>query len=376
MRIGILGGGQLGRMLALKGAELGYEMHVFSEHASDPAALVTRFWHQGVVGRSPASAAALAAFFRNVDVVTFESEFLSPDPLLTATQSTRIPVRPSVEVMAQLRERSTQKVLLEKHKVTAAETVLPKNASELHEFFARVRAKKSPGIVGKQRLFGYDGYGTFILQTPAQVDGFLRDQESHLDQFIFEPMVKFKRELAISVVRDINGNVTFLPLVEWKARDKKCHWVKGPVKHKALTALKKSLKQFVTKIDYCGLITFELFDLGNKLIVNEVAPRVHNSAHYSLNALTHDQFQMHLLAISTGELKTDPKLIAGGFAMANLTGTGEMTPQLDYKTDAFLHWYGKNQNRAGRKMGHLNTVGKTADEALRLALREEKRFKL
>lgn len=368
MKIGVIGGGQLGRMLALQGADLGFEVHIYSEHSDDPAAQVTRFWHQGKIGEQE----KLNAFFQKVDVVTFESEFIPPGPVAEAVQRTKVPVRPAFDLIALLSDRATQKDLLIKNKVPTADFVVVSSASELENFFRQHKK----GMVGKQRLFGYDGYGTFILKSSADLQNFLQDHGGRLNDFIFEPIVPFRRELAISLARDGSGHVIFLPLVEWKARDKKCHWVKGPAKHKALSAVKNRLKAFVNKTDYRGLITFELFDVGNGLLVNEVAPRVHNSAHYSLNGLSRDQFQLHLLAVATDTLTGDPQPLTGGFAMVNLVGRTNEAPRLETTKQGFLHWYGKKENRPGRKMGHINAVAKSADEALKLALNEEKKFKL
>lgn len=371
-KVGVLGGGQLGRMMALKGAELGYEVHIFSEHSTDPAAQVTRHWHSGMIGSSEAQLATLTEFFKSVDVVTFESEFIPPEPIKAAALRSQVPVRPSIDLMAALRERGSQKALLQKYKVPTTFTAEPRTINEVKEFY---KLQKN-GIVAKKRLFGYDGYGTFLIRSPRELEAFCHEYGDVLSQFIFEPIVRFKRELAISLARDLAGHIVFFPLVEWKARDKKCHWVKGPTQHKALKALKRSLKNFAQKIDYVGFISFELFDLGGSVVVNEVAPRVHNSAHYSLNALSYDQFQAHLLAITSENLKSEPVPHTRGFAMVNLVGASDSEPTFPTHLKAHLHWYGKTQNRPGRKMGHLNTLAQHADEALRLALHEEKRFKL
>lgn len=128
-------------------------------------------------------------------------------------------------------------------------------------------------------------------------------------------------------------------------------------------------------LNYQGVLTIELFDTGSRLLVNELAPRVHNSAHYSQDALDEDQFTAHLKGILNATLKS-PKPKTGGFAMVNLLGTSEKAPVWHGLNNGFVHWYGKTQNRPGRKMGHVNVVENTANAALKKALKLAKEFKL
>ncbi|MEK6554702.1 MAG: ATP-grasp domain-containing protein, partial [Bdellovibrionota bacterium] len=210
-------------------------------------------------------------------------------------------------------------------------------------------------------------------------------------EYIAENLVTFSRELAVSAVRDINGHILWTPVVEWKARDSKCWWVKGPVKHKNIDKLKRNLSSLLQKINYIGFISFELFDTKKGLFINEVAPRVHNSAHYSLNALPIDQFQLHLMAIAGLSLKkmgpnnSTLNPISKSFAMVNLVGKEiAETSKLEVKLKralplisgaGFLHWYNKDTEKPGRKMGHINVCSsESADKALKKALSLEKEF--
>lgn len=366
LKIGIFGGGQLARMLCLKGHELGFEMHVLSEKPSDPAAQVVHYHHLGRADHP----LTIKNFLEAVDVATFESEFLDAE-LLKDSEGDQRKIFPSPRLMGLLQDRLSQKDLLVEHNLP---TLPHLPVSSLEE--ARKAWPLCPvGLVLKKRRFGYDGYGTYVIRKESQLEDTFASWGTDVPELIAEPLCRFQRELAVSLCRGRDGSVVVFPLVESKQVDSRCKWVKGPIHHKGGTELIKKLKSFVKKIDYVGTIAFELFDSKGKLIINEIAPRVHNSAHYSLNALTLDQFSAHLVALSQQKIST-PQLLTRGFAMVNLLGHSTQTPSWKQPQNAFLHWYGKLDNRPGRKMGHLNVVSTSADQALRIALKEERNFKL
>lgn len=367
MKIGILGGGQLARMLAHESAKLKLTIHVLSPNADDPAAQVSGVhWTQG----SPDNAIDLRAFLTGVDVVTFESEFVSPELVREASTGLKVKIRPSLKALSTLRERSTQKQALVKSGIATSPFISPVSAAELVSFFDSAKR----GIVLKKKLFGYDGFGTFIIRERAELDLFLR--EHSVIDFIAEERVVFRRELAVSLARDVKGNIVFLPIVEWKARRNQCWWVKGPVISSRAQKLKKDLKKLAADLDYCGLLTFELFETSSGLLVNEVAPRVHNSAHHSIDSMALNQFQAHLIAMSGGSLKGGT--VRKPFAMVNLVGEKNGVARAPVPSakakGSFLHWYGKTESRPGRKMGHVTVLANSADAALKRALTLEKTY--
>jgi 5-(carboxyamino)imidazole ribonucleotide synthase len=364
-KIGVLGGGQLARMLAIKGHELGFEMHVLSREASDPAAQVVRMHHVG----NPDNPSDLIAFLNRVDVATFESEFLDSQRLIKAADSAQKTVFPLPGLMGELQDRLSQKQLLGKYRLPT----LPFTAvSSLPEASAFWREHQG-GIVLKKRRFGYDGYGTYHVRKESDLQAAFA--KSGAEFFIAEPRVTFKRELAVTLVREKSGAIITFPLVETRQVNSRCFWVKGPVRHRKFSQILLQLKRFVRGIDYVGAIAFELFDLGNNLVINEIAPRVHNSAHYSLDALSLDQFSAHILAVA-GRPLPKPQAWSKGFAMVNLLGKSSNAPRLVTPEGVCLHWYGKNENRPGRKMGHLNALAESAEVALQRALKAEKKFTL
>lgn len=367
-KIGILGGGQLARMMSLKTHELGLLPIIYSEKKDDPAALTTTFHFQG----SSDAVTPLKNFLSQCDVVTFESEFLNGQLLAQLSQDTGTPIYPSPLLMEQLQDRATQKRLLHKFKIPTSQSMEVANLAELELAINVI----GPKLVLKKRRFGYDGYGTFFIDAN-------KDQKSHwktyfennVHGFIAEKFIPFKRELAILLARDLHGQVQTFPLVESKQTNARCDWVMGPIVHPRKKQLTQMLSQFVKKIDYVGVIAFELFDTGKELLINEIAPRVHNSGHYSQNALEYDQFQTHIMAISGFKLPQN-QLFTKGFAMANLLGESNETPHWPQNLKGHLHWYEKSENRKSRKMGHINMLSASPKKALSLALKERKKVKL
>lgn len=367
MRVGVLGGGQLARMLIQQGQKMGLEMYVLCPKADDPAAQVTRNWVDG----NPHQEADIVRFMKELDVVTFESEFMNGSLLARLQKQTNCRIEPKPELIDLLQDRLTQKNWLMKHRIPTAPFVSVNCFDDLKQ----ATHKFSKGLVLKKRRFGYDGYGTYILNPKDSLEPYHELFAQSHDGFIAEAKVSFKRELATLVGRSTHGDFAALPLVESHQKNQRCFWVKGPVKHKEYLPLLRKIKSLLKEEEYIGVIAFELFDCQNELWVNEIAPRVHNSAHYSLDALSIDQFSLHLKCI-TGMKIANPELRQGGFAMLNLLGEGTGTPHWDLSPHLSLHWYGKSENRPGRKLGHLNSLAKKPNQALKAVLKAQKDFSL
>lgn len=361
--IGILGAGQLARMLCESAHRLGFKTLIFCKENSEPAAQVSPYtsdWKD---------------FKSQIDVATFESEFFKSDVLQKQLPDHRF--FPSLDCLENIQFRHSQKKLLLESKIPTAKYLSITSLKDLQDFFS------SQGkCVIKTNFGGYDGFGTFVIKDQNQFDSFLLKNSQLLIQpqvapaFIAEAFIDFKRELAISVARDQYGNKVFLPLVETLQKDNKCDLVQGPIQHKKIVPLKKSISKFVDRLNYVGVMAFELFDTGSELLVNELAPRVHNSAHYSQLALSDSQFDLHIQSVAGLRLKKHVDLLSPFFAMANLVGSGNHQLSVDQPYPSGLYLYGKNENRIGRKMGHINAVGKTKSEALKKAKQARKKVTL
>lgn len=369
-KIGILGGGQLARMLCLAGHSLGLEMHVLSPHKNDPAAQVTGQWHQGQTD-SPVD---LRAFFQSVDQVIIESEFLDAELLQQTSSQTGVPVSPAPNLIHTFSDRLMQKEWLTKNKIPTAAYMLAKNPTDALAFAEMCKFK----VVIKKRRHGYDGYGTHIFKKKSVLESWLNENSHKMSEYIVEEFIPFRRELAQQLAINERRQVCPLPLVEWKAQDSKCLWVKGPHKDNRALAICRQIAAALRKSKYVGLFAFEIFDTKGGLFINEVAPRVHNSAHYSIEGLSLNQFTAHLMAVLDFDLPKISKTHGSGFAMLNLLGGSDRHPRIELAAESVsLHWYGKQENRQGRKMGHLTAIStKSPDDALRTVLKAKKRILL
>lgn len=365
--LGILGGGQLARMLALKCHELGVPVAVYSSKKDDPAAQVVSNWTEA----SFDDERALADFLRRSSVVTFESEFMDAERLAKLEAKTRTPILPSPRLMGALQDRLTQKTMLEHHRLPTAPFHDVKDEQAAQNAFDEFKG----GAVFKKRLFGYDGYGTFIVRSQDELDEFLINEFDSDAGFIAEAFVPFKRELAFVCARSNSKDIARFPFVETYQENSRCLWVKGPIKPAPkLEKLGRRVEAFLSEIGYVGVMGIELFETKDgSFVINELAPRVHNSAHYSLDALDFDQFSAHILAVLGAPLKT-PKALSPGFAMMNLLGQGSQSPNWKWPVGVHLHWYGKSENRSGRKMGHYNVLAPTPAKALQKALQARAHF--
>ncbi len=382
MKIGILGGGQLARMLLQKGLENGHEMHVLCS-STEPAAQVTRFHTPG----NPNLVDDLKKFLKKVEILTFESEFIDISLLRSALNDLtleKLPlpkIFPKLESMETLQDRKTQKLLLQKFKIPTLpfvdyETHSPESLIDLFDRF-----------VVKKRLGGYDGYGTFIVRNKHD---FLKLSTSPAGHIV-EPLIFFQKELSLIAFRSTATSTQFLPLTESYQEDSKCLWAKGPFKVKSffqkdLQKIQLKISKMLESIDYIGVIAFELFLISKKektkrkleshLIVNEIAPRVHNTGHYSLTALSKDQFTLHLQAI-TGHQKPRTELYVKNYVMLNLIGQKNELANAPTQHQGALFWYGKSESRPGRKLGHINYASSqlSQDRLLKIATNDLKKWK-
>ncbi len=382
VRVGILGGGQLARMLILKGHELGLQMHVLSSSSDDPAAQVTGYHHVG----DPNEESDVRSFLRAVDIATFESEFMDAEMLAQLSRETKCPIRPHPDVMAQIQDRLEQKALLLEHNLPTAPFYPVKSLSEARRALSALDGK----MVLKKRRFGYDGYGTFIVHSAAELERQAQTIENEPNGFIAEAFVPFRRELAVMIARRRGSefapekkqkkmsrrrfkNTLALPLVETHQEDSRCLWVKGPVRLRGEAKLVRTLEHLLDAIEYEGILGVELFETKEGLLINELAPRVHNSGHYSLDASEEDQFTIHLKAILDLAFN-QPRLHTPGFAMLNLLGVSERVPRWSLPPNIHFHWYGKTKNRKGRKMGHITALARSPQQALKQVVAARNQF--
>ena len=347
--IGILGGGQLGRMLALAAAKLGYKTHIYSDKEDAPAFDVTRY-HTVADYQDKA---ALEAFAGSVDVITYEFENI---PVQTVEfLSALAPIRPGAKALGVTQDRLNEKQFLESVGVKCA----PYMAFDSIEGLQKAISSLGRPLVAKHRRESYDGKGQMVIKTPK--DARTAEEAYEGIQSIVEKLIPFDREVSVIVARDTAGNVAAYPVCENHHKNHILAETRVPAT--LSDTLEAKAKVIATKIanglDYVGVVTVEMFviEKDNQILVNEIAPRVHNSGHWTIEGAVTSQFEQHIRAICDLPLGATDAL--GPVVMTNLLGTSvsDIKGQLE---DGYNHYhhYGKNPLREGRKTGHVTRLQK------------------
>ncbi len=355
--IGILGGGQLGRMLALAAAELGFVCHVFAPAGDNPAF--------DVAARHTAAPyedeAALLAFAKDVDVVTYEFENI-PDACL-AFLVDRVPVRPGVNVLAITQDRISEKNMAVDHGVGVPDFAAVNSVRDIENEIDRIGRP----CVLKTRRFGYDGKGQTIIRDGDDLAKCFADIGEQ--PAILESFVPFDLEVSIVAARDVNGKIVAFDIPENRHENHILATSRVPAnisKQASDKAMEIAVK-LATALEYVGVFAVELFVSEGKdgqepqVLMNEIAPRVHNSGHWTQDACHVSQFEQHIRAVA-GLPLADPFRHSDA-VMYNLLGQdgaqwealgGELTTQ----ENMCIHLYGKAEAREGRKMGHATQLSK------------------
>lgn len=363
LKIGILGGGQLARLLLQSAQTKHFQVHVLSEHTEDPAAQISTHWHKG----SGKKLEDLIPFLKTVDMLTFESEFFDTqliEQALMAVRKTNLQCFPSLKTLALLQDRRSQKETLSTYKIPTAPFSPVNSVPELEGTW---KLFDGPFVL-KKAQGGYDGNGTWYVNSVADIQ---THQMKWQGPYLAEQKIQFHRELAIIAFRNLQGQTTFFPLVETVQKNSRCDYVAGPLKHPEIDAMKEGLARMMEGIDYVGALGVEFFETPQGLLVNELAPRVHNTGHYSTEGLKYSQFDFHWLA-GLGKPFPENPLVAPSFVMTNLIGESTHPFNIPDALNGKLHWYDKKENRAGRKMGHINYIGPDKHQLLERALIERK----
>lgn len=343
--IGILGGGQLGRMLALAAAELGYKVHIYAPETGSPAAQVSASFTQAAYGDT----AALDAFAALVDVITYEFENI---PAATVRHlAVLCPTFPSADALEITQDRLKEKDFVR----NLGGGTAPYRAVDSVDAAQAAAEQLGLPLVLKTRRLGYDGKGQVIVR---QLDG-LAGAVAQLGgkDLIAEGFVPFDREVSVVLARGQDGTVVTYPLVENRHEHHILAETIAPAEASpALAQAADALaRQIIEKLDYVGVLAVEMFVLGEGVLVNELAPRVHNSGHWTLDACAVSQFEQHIRAIC-GLPLGDPAPHSRA-VMRNLLGDDIFQgPALLAEPHACLHDYGKKEARPGRKMGHVTRL--------------------
>ncbi len=347
--IGILGSGQLGRMLALAAARLGFKCHIYSD-VPGPAFDVT----DACTVAPYADESALAAFAKAISVATYEFENI---PVATVDFLDRlVPVRPGAKALACAQDRINEKTLARELGAETAPFLAVDSRADLDAAIADIGA---PAVL-KTRRFGYDGKGQAKILTLADADvawTAMRGQPSILEGF-----VSFDREVSVIAARALDGTFRAYEVTENEHRNHMLHRSVAPARigAEAATQALETARRMANALDYVGVFAIEYFAVTiagcEHVYVNEMAPRVHNSGHWTMDGSDTCQFEQHIRAI-TGWPLGSTRLKAAGTEMINLIGDEILTwERIAAEPGAHLHHYGKPEVRPGRKMGHVNRL--------------------
>jgi 5-(carboxyamino)imidazole ribonucleotide synthase len=354
-RVGVIGGGQLAWMMGDAAKKLGVELIVQTPSKNDPAVSIA----QDIVLANVDDAIATAALAAKTDVITFENEFVNLDAL-SLIEHQGICFRPRLAALNPLLDKYHQRCYLRDLRLPVPQFF----ALEQQEDITSKIEKLGFPVVLKSRRHGYDGQGTFIIPDLASLQQQL-DLSLNQSLFLIEEFVPFERELAIIAARSVEGKVVTYPVVETQQEQQVCRRVIAPadITPNQAAEIEAIAHTLLNSLQVVGVFGIELFlTATGKVLVNEIAPRTHNSGHFSLDACETSQFEQHLRAVC-GLPLGNPALHCASAIMVNLLGYE--TSSSDYHSQrqklaeipqAFIHWYGKTESRPGRKLGHVTVL--------------------
>ena len=364
-RVGVVGGGQLAAMMGDAAKTLGIELVVQTPDATDPAVYVAA----GAVLAAVDDVLATAQLANECDVITFENEFVDLDGLRSLEQQ-GVLFQPSLSSLDPLLDKYVQRCYLQGLGLPTPRFWAWDCSQDLHLDF--------PFVV-KVRRHGYDGQGTFIVKDRESFESIRADLRGQ--SLLVEEFVPFDRELAVIAARSTTGEIAIYPIVETQQQNQVCRLVIAPaqISLDVKSEAEAIVRTLLNSLEAVGVFGIELFlTSDNKLLVNEIAPRTHNSGHFTIDACETSQFEQHLRAVCQLPLG-NCDLKCAGAVMVNLLGYEsaesdylEKRKQLAQIDGAFVHWYDKKVSRPGRKLGHVTVLlgeepvaqGRTQAEAI------------
>ncbi|WP_340265054.1 5-(carboxyamino)imidazole ribonucleotide synthase [Sphingobium mellinum] len=345
--IGILGGGQLGRMIAIAAAQLGYRTHIYAPETSGPAADVSPRWTQGAYE----DGGALAAFADGVDVVTYEFENI--DPAAIEVLATHGLVRPGAQALRVAQDRIAEKRFVSDLGGLTAPFAPVESLDELESAIEQIGSR----AVLKTNRMGYDGKGQARLTEPGDAVGAWN--AIGRQSAILEGFVTFEEEFSVILVRGVGGEIRFWDSpanVHVDGILSTSTVPAGALIQRQVDAARTLAAQVAAALDYVGVLTLEFFASADGPVFNEMAPRVHNSGHWTIEGAVTSQFENHVRAVC-GLPLGETCLAAAGARMRNLIGAQANDWQAILSDPVeHLHLYGKHEARPGRKMGHVTRL--------------------
>ena len=349
-RVGVIGGGQLAWMMAAEAPKLGIKLIVQTPNQDDPAVMRS---HEAILADVD-DAVGTAKLAKLCNIVTFENEFIDLEALQKlALQG--VCFNPSLDALAPLLDKYDQRSYLKSINIPVPKFSLYSSGRDL------VSSYGFP-VVLKARRHGYDGQGTFIIKDTEGLEKL--SASIPIEELLVEEFIPFEKELGIIGARNEMGDIAIYPVTETYQKNQVCHWTITPaeVSDRVAEEVKAIASMIMEKLNVVGVFGIEFFlTKDNRVLVNEIAPRTHNSGHYTLDGCETSQFAMQLQAV-TGMALGSTELKSAGALMVNLLGFAESDLDYQQKRDriltipnSFVHWYGKS-SRPGRKLGHVTVI--------------------
>ena len=350
--IGVVGGGQLAMLLVEAGKKRDVDVVVQTAAKTDPAAKKTN----QVILHDPTNPVGTKLLAEKSSLITFENEWIDI-PSLLSLQTNGVSFVPRLESIRPLINKITQRELLNSLDIPCPDWLpIPlKKSSKID-----LPADWGFPLMAKAAKGGYDGKGTKIIKNLKQLKEFLLIEKE--EQWMLEKWISFDKEISVVSSRDSKGIVRSLPVVETYQSKQVCDWVLAPadINHDVELMVKNIVSSLLAELDYVGVIAIEFFYGSEGLLVNEIAPRTHNSGHFSIDACSSSQFDQQI-CITSGMNVPMPEMLANGALMANLLGLQSNYPiTLTQRLDDLrgihglnIHWYEKEEEKKGRKLGHV-----------------------
>ncbi len=349
MKIGVLGAGQLGRMLALSAYPLGHQISFLTLSKEAPSSLLGKtFIHDN-------NPDVINKFADDSDVVTYESENTDVAIVNEIAKTTKI--YPGDLSLHSTQHRAREKVLLKKLNIPCAPFELVNNVSDLSQAIKNIGL---PAVL-KTTEDGYDGKGQFLIKSESQINDAWEAMSGV--ESILEGFINFKRELSLIAVRGVDHNLKYYPLVENTHHKGILRLTMAPAQEISESLQKKAesyMNLLISEMNHVGVLTLELFDSDDDLIVNEIAPRVHNSGHWTIEGAQTSQFENHIRAITNSPLG-DTSVKSKFNAMINIISVHGPTNKVLETNNAHLHLYDKKE-RENRKLGHITITSNSFTE--------------
>ncbi|BAY36197.1 phosphoribosyl aminoimidazole carboxylase [Nostoc sp. NIES-2111] len=355
-RVGVIGGGQLAWMMGSAATKLGVELIVQTPSMNDPAVSIA----QDTVLAKIDDAHATEVLAQKSDVITFENEFVNLEAL-SLLENQGICFRPNLDALKPLLDKYHQRCYLQELGLPVPQFFALEHQENL---LSKIDDLGFP-LVLKSRRHGYDGQGTFIIHDLATLQEKIELDKNTNTAFLIEEFIPFERELAVIAARSVDGEIVIYPVVETQQEQQVCRRVIAPadITPEQAIASEAIARTLLDGLQVVGVFGIELFlTTDGQVLVNEIAPRTHNSGHFSLDACETSQFEQHLRAVC-GLSLGNPALKCAGAVMVNLLGYE--TSHSDYQSQrqqlaaipqAYVYWYGKTESRPGRKLGHITVL--------------------